>query len=266
MVVNGRKLVLIEKDTQGKPDVGKSMLAEAFGDDDAAIAVGRVVGVALAMLPVAQEHQKDLIVEPRWPTARRARTGIATFPHGGAIPRRTRCRTRWRSASRRHDRDIGQDYAFGRDGVAAFRGCAQEPAQTRVRGIPRRPTRRFHGKRAAHFDALKNERRQEVICHHLGGRRQSVRQDPRRSIRSGSHRDRLGRHILAALQSLQAAARHGGRDLLLLRDPKDPVNRLAGGGAQEALNEPAGLLHRRAWRLDRIVTALRRRSRARPRT
>ncbi len=33
MVVAGKKLVVIEKDDQGKPDVGKSLLAAAYGDD-----------------------------------------------------------------------------------------------------------------------------------------------------------------------------------------------------------------------------------------
>ena len=51
MEINGEKIVVIEKDTQLKPDVGKAMLAEAYGDDEADIAVGPVSsGVALAML------------------------------------------------------------------------------------------------------------------------------------------------------------------------------------------------------------------------
>ena len=33
MTVGGKKLVVIEKDDQGKPDVGKSLLATAYGDD-----------------------------------------------------------------------------------------------------------------------------------------------------------------------------------------------------------------------------------------
>ena len=33
MMVNGRKIVVIEKDDQGKPDLGKSLLAAAYGDD-----------------------------------------------------------------------------------------------------------------------------------------------------------------------------------------------------------------------------------------
>ena len=54
MAVEGRKLVVIEKDDQGKPDVGKSLLAAAYGDDKVDLAVGPTASpVALAMLPVA---------------------------------------------------------------------------------------------------------------------------------------------------------------------------------------------------------------------
>ncbi|MWO20052.1 ABC transporter substrate-binding protein, partial [Escherichia coli] len=65
MTVAGKKIVVIEKDDQGKPDVGKSLLAAAYGDDKADIAVGpSSSGVALAMLPVAEEYKKILLVEP----------------------------------------------------------------------------------------------------------------------------------------------------------------------------------------------------------
>ena len=40
MTVNGKKIVVIEKDDQGKPDLGKSLLAAAYADDKAALAVG----------------------------------------------------------------------------------------------------------------------------------------------------------------------------------------------------------------------------------
>ena len=65
MMVNGKKIVMIEKDDQGKPDLGKSLLAAAYSDDKADIAVGPTSsGVALAMLPVAEEYKKILLVEP----------------------------------------------------------------------------------------------------------------------------------------------------------------------------------------------------------
>ena len=65
MTISGKKLVVIEKDDQGKPDLGKSLLAAAYADDKAALAVGPTSsGVALAMLPVAEEYRKVLLVEP----------------------------------------------------------------------------------------------------------------------------------------------------------------------------------------------------------
>ena len=65
MTVAGRKLVVIEKDDQGKPDIGKAALAAAYADDKVDIAVGPTASpVALAMLPVAEEYKKILLVEP----------------------------------------------------------------------------------------------------------------------------------------------------------------------------------------------------------
>ncbi|WP_340160612.1 substrate-binding domain-containing protein [uncultured Hoeflea sp.] len=123
MEINGDKIVVIEKDTQIKPDIGKAVLAEAYGDDEADIAVGPVSsGVALAMLPVAQEYEKILIVEPavadsitgeNWNryifrTGRNSSqdaisNAVALGGEGVTIA------------------TLAQDYAFGRDGVAAFR-------------------------------------------------------------------------------------------------------------------------------------------------
>ncbi|MEY2682913.1 MAG: hypothetical protein RJA09_57 [Pseudomonadota bacterium] len=65
MAINGRKIVVLEKDDQGKPDVGKSLLAAAYADDKVDLAIGPTASpVALAMLPVAEEYRKVLIVEP----------------------------------------------------------------------------------------------------------------------------------------------------------------------------------------------------------
>ena len=40
MEIDGRKIVIITKDDQGKPDLAKSALAEAYEDDGADIAIG----------------------------------------------------------------------------------------------------------------------------------------------------------------------------------------------------------------------------------
>jgi branched-chain amino acid transport system substrate-binding protein len=123
MTVAGRKIEVIEKDSQTKPDVGRNVLSEAFGDQDADIAVGGTSSaVALAMLPVAEEFKKVLIVEPAVADAITGdkwnryifRTGrnssqdaisnaVAIGKPGTVVA------------------TLAQDYAFGRDGVAAFR-------------------------------------------------------------------------------------------------------------------------------------------------
>jgi branched-chain amino acid transport system substrate-binding protein len=65
MTVDGRKIVLITKDDQGKPDLAKAALAEAYQDDKVDLAIGTTAsGAALAMLPIAEENKKVLIVEP----------------------------------------------------------------------------------------------------------------------------------------------------------------------------------------------------------
>jgi hypothetical protein len=62
---NGKKLVVIEKDDQGKPDLGKSLLAAAYGTTRPTSPwAPPSSGVALAMLPVAEEYKKILLVEP----------------------------------------------------------------------------------------------------------------------------------------------------------------------------------------------------------
>ena len=55
MMVAGRKLVVIEKDDQGKPDVGKAALAAAYADDKVDIAVGPTAS------PVALADRKSVV-------------------------------------------------------------------------------------------------------------------------------------------------------------------------------------------------------------
>jgi branched-chain amino acid transport system substrate-binding protein len=65
MTVAGHKIEVIEKDSQTKPDVGRTLLGEAYNDDGADIAIGGTSSaVALAMLPVAEDNKKIFIVEP----------------------------------------------------------------------------------------------------------------------------------------------------------------------------------------------------------
>jgi branched-chain amino acid transport system substrate-binding protein len=123
MTVAGRKLVVIEKDDQGKPDVGKAQLAAAYGDDKADIAVGPTASpVALAMLPVAEEYKKILLVEP-------AVADSITGDKWNKYIFRTGRNSSQDAAANAAALDkpgnvvatLAQDNAFGRDGVKAFK-------------------------------------------------------------------------------------------------------------------------------------------------
>ena len=123
MMVAGKKLVVIEKDDQGKPDLGKSLLAAAYGDDKVDIAVGPTASpVALAMLPVAEEYKKILLVEP-------AVADSITGEKWNKYIFRTGRNSSQDAISNAVVLDkagvtiatMAQDSAFGRDGVKAFR-------------------------------------------------------------------------------------------------------------------------------------------------
>ena len=123
MMVAGKKIVVIEKDDQGKPDVGKTLLAAAYSDDKADIAVGPTSsGVALAMLPVAEEYKKILLVEP-------AVADSITGDKWNKYIFRTGRNSSQDAISNAVALDkagvsiatLAQDYAFGRDGVKAFK-------------------------------------------------------------------------------------------------------------------------------------------------
>jgi branched-chain amino acid transport system substrate-binding protein len=123
MTVNGETLVVIEKDTQLDPARGRALLEEAYGDDGAALAVGPVSsGVALAMLPVAEEYERLLIVEP---AVADSITGTNwnryVFRTGRNSSQDAIANAVALGAPGVKIATLAQDYAFGRDGVAAFR-------------------------------------------------------------------------------------------------------------------------------------------------
>ena len=164
MTVAGKKIVVIEKDDQGKPDVGKSLLAAAYGDDKADIAVGPTSsGVALAMLPVAEEYKKILLVEPavadsitgeKWNkyifrTGRNSSqdaisNAVALDKEGTVIA------------------TLAQDYAFGRDGVAAFKQALKKAKLVHEEYLPTNTTDFTAGAQRL-IDALKDKPGRKVI-------------------------------------------------------------------------------------------------------
>jgi branched-chain amino acid transport system substrate-binding protein len=142
MAVNGRKIVLIEKDDQGKPDLGKSLLATAYADDKVDLAIGPTSsGVALAMLPVAEEYKKILLVEP-------AVADSITGDKWNKYVFRTGRNSSQDAISNAVAMDkagtsvvtLAQDYAFGRDGVKAFKDALKNAKIVHEEYLPQTTT------------------------------------------------------------------------------------------------------------------------------
>ena len=164
MTVAGKKLVVIEKDDQGKPDLGKNLLAQAYGDDKADLAVGPTSsGVALAMLPVAEENKKVLLVEP-------AVADSITGDKWNKYIFRTGRNSSQDAISNAVALDkagvsiatLAQDYAFGRDGVKAFKESIKTAKIVHEEYLPTTTTDFTAGAQRL-IDALKDKPGRKVI-------------------------------------------------------------------------------------------------------
>ncbi|KTT15667.1 substrate-binding domain-containing protein [Pseudacidovorax intermedius] len=164
MMVNGKKIVVIEKDDQGKPDLGKSQLAAAYSDDKAALAVGPTSsGVALAMLPVAEEYKKLLVVEP-------AVADSITGDKWNKYIFRTGRNSSQDAISNAVALDkpgttiatLAQDYAFGRDGVKAFKDAVKKAKIVHEEYLPQNTTDFTAGAQRL-IDKLKDQPGRKVI-------------------------------------------------------------------------------------------------------
>ncbi|QDL37270.1 substrate-binding domain-containing protein [Rhodoferax sediminis] len=164
MMVAGKKIVVIEKDDQGKPDLGKSLLAAAYSDDKADLAVGPTSsGVALAMLPVAEEYKKILLVEP-------AVADSITGDKWNKYIFRTGRNSSQDAISNAVALDkpgvsiatLAQDYAFGRDGVKAFKAAIHKAKIVHEEYLPANTTDFTAGAQRL-IDALKDKPGRKVI-------------------------------------------------------------------------------------------------------
>ena len=164
MTINGKKLVVIEKDDQGKPDLGKSLLAAAYSDDKADIAVGPTSsGVALALLPVAEEYKKILLVEP-------AVADAITGDKWNKYIFRTGRNSSQDAISNAVAIDkagvtvatLAQDYAFGRDGVKAFKDALKNAKLVHEEYLPTNTTDFTAGAQRL-IDKLKDQPGRKII-------------------------------------------------------------------------------------------------------
>lgn len=173
MEVKGKPIELIIKDTQFKPDIARALLAEAYGDDDALIAVGDTSsGVALSMLPVAEEYERILLVEP---AVADGLTGPDSNRYVFKTSRNSSMDMQAQALALAPDENLyvatlAQDYAFGRDGVAAFKSALEGTGANLVAEeyVPQKTTD-FTATIERLFNALKDQPGRKVIMIYVAG-------------------------------------------------------------------------------------------------
>lgn len=241
MTIDGRKIVIITKDDQGKPDLAKAALAEAYQDDKVDLAIGTTAsGAALAMLPVAEEMKKVLIVEPavadqitgdKWNryifrTGRNSSqdaiaNAVAIGKQGVTVA------------------TLGQDNAFGRDGVAAFKeALAKTGATLAAEEYVPANTADFTASGQRLFDALKDKPGRKFIWVIWAGGGDPLAKlqdmDPKRyGIELSS-----GGNILPALAAYKRLPGMEGATYYYYDIPKNPVNAWFVSEHQKRFNAP----------------------------
>ena len=172
-MIKGHPVEIIHKDTQFKPDMARAALEEAYGDDDVLLAVGATSsGVTMSMLPIAEEYEKLLIVEP---AVADGLTGPDSNRYVFKTSRNSSMDMQAQAIALQPDANLyvatlAEDYAFGRDGIAAFKSALDGTGATVVTEeyIPQGTTD-FTASAERMFNALKDKEGRKVIMIYVAG-------------------------------------------------------------------------------------------------
>lgn len=172
-MIKGHPIEIIKKDTQFKPDVARAVLAEAYGDDDVLLAVGGTSsGVTKGMLPVAEEYQKILMVEP---AVADSLTGADSNRFVFKTSRNSSMDMQAQAIALKPDANLyvatlAEDYAFGQDGIKAFKAALEGTGATVVAEeyVPLKTTD-FTAATERMFNALKDKPGRKVILIYVAG-------------------------------------------------------------------------------------------------
>lgn len=274
MTIDGRKIVIITKDDQGKPDLSKAALAEAYQDDKVDIAIGTTSSAAaLADLPIAEENKKILIVEPavadqitgeKWNryifrTARNSSQDAISNAVAIGKPGVTVA-------------TLAQDYAFGRDGIAAFKAALDGTGANVVAEeyVPQQTTD-FTATIERLFNALRDKPGRKVIFMNVAG---IDAMTPLAAADPGRYDIELssGGNILPALVGYKQVPGMEGAMYYYYEAPKNPVNDwlvaehtkrfdappdfFTAGGMASAMAIVAALEKAEGWDTESLITAM----------
>ncbi len=132
--VLGRDLEIIRKDTTVKPDRARALLAEAYQEGSVLVVGSTSSGITKAMLPVAADFEKILLVAP---AVADSITGADWNRYIFKSSRNNSFDMQAQAIAMRLDENtsigiIGEDYAFVRDGAAALKEAVEKYGATVV--------------------------------------------------------------------------------------------------------------------------------------
>ncbi|MTI17505.1 ABC transporter permease [Rhodobacteraceae bacterium RKSG542] len=172
-MIKGHPIEIIKKDTQFKPDIARAMLAEAYGDDEVLLAIGGTSsGVTKGMLPIAEEYERILLVEP---AVADSLTGPDSNRYVFKTSRNSSMDMQAQALALKPDDNLyvatlAEDYAFGRDGIAAFKSALEGTGANLVTEeyVPLKTTD-FTAAAERMFNALKEKPGRKVILIYVAG-------------------------------------------------------------------------------------------------
>ncbi|MCB1347543.1 MAG: substrate-binding domain-containing protein [Maritimibacter sp.] len=228
MTVKGHPIELIYKDTQFKPDVARAVLAEAYGDDDVLLAVGATSsGVTKGLLPIAEEYERILIVEP---AVADSLTGPESNRYVFKTSRNSSMDMQAQALALRPDENLyvatlAEDYAFGQDGIAAFKSALDGTGAHVVdeEFVPQGTTD-FTAAAERMFNALKEQPGRKVILIYVAGGG-----DPMGKIKAMEPERygieiSTGGHILPVLPTYKVVPGMEGAIYYYYESPDNPIN------------------------------------------
>ena len=275
-MVKGHPIEIIHKDTQFKPDVARAVLAEAYGDDEVLLAVGATSsGVTKGLLPIAEEYERILIIEP---AVADSLTGPDSNRYVFKTSRNSSMDMQAQALALAPDENLfvatlAEDYAFGRDGIAAFRAALDGSGATIVtEEYTPQGTTDFTAATERMFNALKDKEGRKVILIYVAGGGDPMgkilaMQPERHGIEIST-----GGHILPVLPTYKRAPGMEGAIYYYYEMPKNPVNEwlvtthqerfdgppdfFTAGGMAAALAVVKALETAEEWETEALITAM----------
>jgi branched-chain amino acid transport system substrate-binding protein len=236
-----REVKLFVEDTQLKAARAKMLLTKLYSDDKVDLAIGPTSsGVALAVLPVARDFKKILIVEPAVADSITGKNwNRYIFRTGRNSSQDAISNAAAISKPGVSIACIGQDYAFGRDGIAAYKEAAEKLGAKIVHEEYADPKGTdFTAPIQRIIDALKDQPEPKYVWVIWAGKNSPIPQLIDAGLDKYGIEISSGGNVLAALKMMKPLKGMKGSIYYYYENPKNEVNDWLVKEHYKRFNEP----------------------------